>query len=290
MEIGFIGLGQMGSAIAANLLAAGHSLTVWNRSPDKAEPLVAQGAKLAASPADAATGEVVFTMLADDRAEEAVVFGDHGILSAAGKPVHVSMSTISLTLADRLAAAHAAAGSSYISAPVFGRPAVAQAGELFVLTAGPEAAIEKCRPLFEVIGQRSFPLGDQPSAANVVKLCGNFMIVSAIESLAEAMTLAGRHGVEKAALLEILTGTLFGTPLYRTYGGILVEERYRPAGFAAPLALKDMNLAAAAATDARTPMPLLSLVRDHLLATIAREGEDIDVSAIARTVEANAGV
>jgi 3-hydroxyisobutyrate dehydrogenase-like beta-hydroxyacid dehydrogenase len=290
MEVGFIGLGQMGSAIAANLLGAGHSLTVWNRSPDKAEPLVAKGARLAANPAEAATGEVVFTMLADDRAVEAVVFGDHGVLSSAGKPIHVSMSTISLTLADRLAAAHAAAGSHYISAPVFGRPALAQAGELFVLTAGPDEAIEKCRPLFDVVGQRSFPLGDRPSAANIVKLCGNFMIVSAIESLAEAMTLAGRHGVEKAALLEILTGTLFGTPLYRTYGNILVEERYRPAGFAAPLALKDMNLAAAAANDARAPMPLLSLVRDHLLATIAREGDDIDVSAIARTVEANAGL
>ena len=290
MEVGFIGLGQMGSAIAANLLGAGHSLTVWNRSPDKAEPLVAKGAKLAASPAGAATGEVVFSMLSDDRAEEAVVFGDGGVLSSPGKPIHVSMSTISLALADRLTAAHAAAGSPYISAPVFGRPAVAQAGELFVMPAGPKDAIEKCQPLFDVIGQRSFPLGDRPSAANVVKLCGNFMIVSAIESLAEAMTLAGRHGVEKAALLEILTGTLFGTPLYRTYGAILVEERYRPAGFAAPLALKDMNLATAAATDARVPMPLLSLVRDHLLATIAREGDDIDVSGIARTVEANAGV
>lgn len=290
MDVGFIGLGQMGSAMAANLLGAGHRLTVWNRSPDKAEPLVAKGARLAASPADTATGEVVFSMLADDRAEEAVVFGDGGVLSSPGKPIHVSMSTISLALADRLTAAHAAAGSSYISAPVFGRPAVAQAGELFVMPAGPKDAIEKCQPLFDIIGQRSFPLGDRPSAANVVKLCGNFMIISAIESLAEAMTLAGRHGVEKAALLEILTGTLFGTPLYRTYGAILVEERYRPAGFAAPLGLKDMNLAAAAATDARVPMPLLSLVRDHLLATIAREGEDIDVSAIARTVEANAGV
>ena len=290
MEVGFIGLGQMGSAIAANLLGAGHSLTVWNRSPGKAEPLVAKGARLAASPADAATGEVVFSMLADDRAVEAVVFGDRGLLSAPGKPVHVSMSTISLALADRLTAAHAAAGSSYISAPVFGRPAVAQAGELFVMPAGPKDAIEKCQPLFDIIGQRSFPLGDRPSAANVVKLCGNFMIVSAIESLAEAMTLAGRHGVEKAALLDILTGTLFGAPIYRTYGDILVEGRYRPAGFAAPLALKDMNLATAAATDARVPMPLLSLVRDHLLATIAREGDDIDVSGIARTVEANAGV
>src|SRR5258706_654788 len=165
MEIGFIGLGQMGSAIAANLLAAGHTLTVWNRSPDKAEPLVAKGARLAASPADAATGEVVFTMLSDDRAVEAVVFGDGGILSASGTPVHVSMSTISLALADRLAAAHAAAGSSYLSAPVFGRPAVAQAGELFVLTAGPPGAIAKCPPPFEGSRPADLPPREPTSAA-----------------------------------------------------------------------------------------------------------------------------
>jgi 3-hydroxyisobutyrate dehydrogenase-like beta-hydroxyacid dehydrogenase len=280
----------MGSAIAANLLKAGHSVTVWNRSADKAGPLVAAGAQLAHSPADAADGEVVLTMLAHDAAVEAVVFGEGGILSAPAGVLHVSLSTISLTLADRLTEAHAAAGGSYVSAPVFGRPDVAAAAALFVVVAGADRDLRACRPLFDAIGQRTFLLGDRPSAANVVKLCGNFLIMSVVESLAEAMALGLRHNVEKAKLLEVLTSTLFGAPIYRNYGEILVEDRFHPAGFAAPLGLKDMNLVSAAATDARVPMPVLSLVRDRLLATIAREGDDIDWSAIAKVVFDNAGL
>jgi 3-hydroxyisobutyrate dehydrogenase-like beta-hydroxyacid dehydrogenase len=289
MDIGFIGLGQMGSAIAANLLKAGHSLTVWNRTPARAEALVAAGARLAESPAKAAGGEVVITMLADDAAVEAVVFGEGGMLLAPARPIHISTSTISVALAERLTEAHAGAGSDYVSAPVFGRPTAAAAAQLFVVAAGSPQTLAVCQPLFDAIGQRSFVIGERPSTANAVKLCGNFMIMAVIETLAEAMTLAERHGVAKAVLLEVLTGTLFGAPIYQTYGQILVEERFRPAGFAAPLGLKDMNLAAAAATDARVPMPVLSLLRDRLLATIAREGDDIDWSGIARTVAANAG-
>ena len=289
MHIGFIGLGQMGSAIATNLAKAGHEVKVWNRSPEKAAPLVAAGATLAASPADAASGEIVFTMLADDTAVEAVTLGERGILAAPTKPIHVSLSTISLALADKLTAAHAEAGSTYVAAPVFGRPAAAAAAKLFVVAAGPPAALATCAPLFDAIGRRTFHLGDTPSAANVVKLSGNFLIMSVVESLAEAMTLAEKHGVQKAALLEILTGTLFSAPIYQVYGQILVDQAFRPAGFAAPLGLKDMNLVAAAATDARVPMPVLSLVRDRLLATIAREGDDIDWSGIAKTVADNAG-
>ena len=289
MHIGFIGLGQMGSAIATNLAKAGHEVKVWNRSPEKAAPLVAAGATLAASPADAASGEIVFTMLADDTAVEAVTLGERGILAAPTKPIHVSLSTISLALADKLTAAHAEAGSTYVAAPVFGRPAAAAAAKLFVVAAGPPAALATCAPLFDAIGQRTFHLGDTPSAANVVKLSGNFLIMSVVESLAEAMTLAEKHGVQKAALLEILTGTLFSAPIYQVYGQILVDQAFRPAGFAAPLGLKDMNLVAAAATDARVPMPVLSLVRDRLLATVAREGDDIDWSGIAKTVADNAG-
>jgi 3-hydroxyisobutyrate dehydrogenase-like beta-hydroxyacid dehydrogenase len=286
MEIGFIGLGRMGAAIAANLLRAGHSLTVWNRTPDKAQPLVEAGAKRAERPADAAKGEIVFTMLADDKAVEAVTFGDGGLLSGGGHAIHVSMSTISLALAARLAEAH---GARYVSAPVFGRPAAAAEAKLFVVAAGPPQAIETCRALFDVIGQRSFVVGETPAEANIVKLCGNFMIMAVIESLAEAMTLAGAHRVARDKLLDVLTGTLFGAPIYRTYGELLVEERYRPAGFAAPLGLKDMNLVAEAASDALVPMPLLSLVRDRLLSTIAREGADIDWSGIAKTVAETAG-
>lgn len=289
MQIGFIGLGQMGSAIAANLIAAGHDVTLWNRTLGKATPLIAAGARVADSPAEVAACPVVATMLADDAAVEAVVFGPQGLLAAPRPSLHVSLSTIGLALADRLDAAHAEAGGGYVSAPVFGRPPAAAAAQLFVVAAGQAANVALCQPLFDAIGQRTFHVGDRPSLANVVKLCGNFAIMSVIETLAEAMTLAEKHGLAKAALLDVLTGTLFTAPLYETYGRIIAEERYRPAGFAAPLGLKDMSLVSEAATDARVPMPILSLVRDRLLAAIAREGDDVDWSAIAKVVADNAG-
>jgi 3-hydroxyisobutyrate dehydrogenase-like beta-hydroxyacid dehydrogenase len=229
-------------------------------------------------------------MLSDDRAVEAVTFRDGGILSASPGAIHVSHSTISTTLAERLAAAHAAHGSALVSAPVFGRPAAAEAAKLFIVAAGQADAIDRCEPLFEAIGQKLFRVGDHPPAANLVKLCGNFLILSAVEALAEAMTLGEKGGVPKAKLLEVLTGSLFGAPIYQTYGDILVKEGFRPAGFAAPLGLKDMNLVAQAATEARVPMPVLAVLRDHLLSTIAREGEDIDWSGIGRIVAADAGL
>ena len=290
MKIGFIGLGQMGSAMARNLIKAGHEVTVWNRSPDKADALVAEGAKRAATPAEAAGGQVVHTMLADDKAVEAVTFCADGILAASGQAIHVSHSTIGLALAERLAKAHAEQGSVLVSAPVFGRPIAAEAAKLFVAAAGPADAIATCMPLFEAIGQKVFEIGDHAPQANLVKLCGNFLILSAVEGMAEAMTLAEKGGVPRAKLLEVLTGSLFGSPIYQTYGDIIVGEKFRPAGFAAPLGLKDMTLVSQAATDARVPMPLLAVLRDHLLSTIAREGEDIDWSGIARIVAADAGL
>lgn len=290
MKIGFIGLGNMGSAIARNLIRAGHDVTVWNRSPAKADALVAEGATRAATPAEAAAGEVVHTMLADDKAVEAVTFGDDGILSASATAIHVSHSTIGLPLAERLAQAHADHGSALVSAPVFGRPAAAEAAKLFVAAAGPSDARAVCQPLFDAIGQKTFAIGDHAPAANLVKLCGNFLILATIESLAEAMTLGEKGGLPKAKLLEVLTGSLFGAPIYQTYGDILVAQAFHPAGFAAPLGLKDMNLVSQAATDARVPMPVLAVLRDHLLSTIAREGEDIDWSGIGRIVAADAGL
>jgi len=286
MDIGFIGLGHMGSAIALNLLKAGHAVSVWNRSPDKAEPLVAAGARKAATPAEAAGGQVVFTMLSNDGAVEQVVFGADGILASPARPIHVSMSTISLALAERLTAAHAEA---YVSAPVFGRPAAAEAGKLFIVAAGPAEALSVCAPLFDAIGQRVFAVGDAPRSANLIKLCGNYMIMAAIESLAEAMTLAAKNGVEKATLLDVLTNTLFNAPIYKTYGEILLKEQFEPAGFAAPLGLKDMNLVDAAALDARASMPFLAILRGNLLTAIARHGEGVDWSAIAKVVDENSG-
>jgi 3-hydroxyisobutyrate dehydrogenase-like beta-hydroxyacid dehydrogenase len=291
MDVGFVGLGAMGHPMAANLVRAGHHVRLWNRSPRKAQDLAGAGAVLAATPADAAAAGMVVTMLADDAAVTGVLEGQDGIL--AGLPhggLHVSMSTISYELGERLAEMHAERGQAYVSATVFGRPTAAEAGQLFVAAAGPADQIARAQPLLDAVGQRTFILGERPAAANLVKLCGNFMILCAIEAMAEAMTLAGKAGVDKTAFLDLLTGTLFDAPAYRTYGEILTEDRFRPAGFRAPLGLKDMRLAGAAAEALRTPMPFLGVIRDHLLEAVALDGEDVDWSAVALSVRRNAGV
>ncbi len=292
MRIGFIGLGHMGAAIAANLLKANHDVVVWNRSAAKAHPLTEMGAVLAPTPKDAATDkEVVITMLADDAALESVLEGASGILAGLAKgALHISMSTIAVATAERLVQEHHSREQRFMCAPVFGRPEAAAAGKLFIVAAGDPADLETGGPIFSAAGQRVFSVGEKPSAASLVKLCGNFMILSAIESLAEAMALAEKGGVPKATLLEVLTGSLFDAPVFHNYGKFLVAGQFEPAGFAAPLGLKDMRLAAQSAERLRVPMPLLSLLRDHLLQTIAVEGEDVDWSGIALTVQKNAGL
>jgi 3-hydroxyisobutyrate dehydrogenase-like beta-hydroxyacid dehydrogenase len=290
MEVGFIGLGQMGGAIAGNLVKAGHDVTVWNRSADKTGALVEAGARRAETPAGATTGSVVFTMLANDDAVESVVFGADGVLTSTARPIHVSMSTIGVALAERLTEAHAAAGGSYVSAPVFGRPEAAGAAKLAVVAAGAEKPLSVCDPLFAAIGQRTFKVGAEPKMANVIKLCGNFMLMAAIESLAEAMTLAAKNGVDKAALLNVLTNTLFSAPVYKTYGDILLHARFEPPAFAAPLGLKDLNLADSVALSSRVSMPFLGVLRAQLLATIASHGEKVDLSALAKVVAENSGL
>jgi 3-hydroxyisobutyrate dehydrogenase-like beta-hydroxyacid dehydrogenase len=291
MRIGFIGLGQMGAAIAANLVRAGHALSVWNRSAAKARPLVGAGAVQTGSAREAAAAApIVFTMLADDAALEAVLAGPDGLLEGlAPGSLHVSLSTIGVATATSVAARHAERGQRYLSAPVFGRPEAAAAAKLFVVAAGDAGDFATAAPLFEAIGQRSFHVGDEPAHANLVKLCGNFAILAAVEILAEAMALADKGGVPRARLLEVLTGTLFDAPVFRNYGAILVEKRFRPAGFPAPLGLKDMRLVGQAADTARVPMPLLGVLRDHLLQAIAQEGEEVDWSAIGASVARNAG-
>ncbi len=292
MNIGFIGLGNMGGPIAANLIRAGHDLAVWNRSPDKARALVEAGAQLAASPrAAGAERDLVFTMLADDAALEAVLAGPSGLIAGmrAGA-LHVSLSTIAVATADRAAADHGAHGQRFLCAPVFGRPEAAAAAKLYVVAAGDPADLEAARPALLALGQRVFAVGTTPSAACLLKLCGNFMILAAIESLAEAMALAEKGGIDPAQLLEVLTGTLFDSPVYRNYGRIMLERRFRPAGFAAPLGLKDMRLVAQSAETLRVPMPVLGVLRDHLLQTVATEGADADWSEIAAAVAKNAGL
>ncbi len=286
MKIGFIGLGHMGAGIAANLVRASHEVSVWNRSPEKARPLVELGATLAACPrALAADREVVFTMLGDDAALRSVLGGPDGLYAGLGQgAIHVSMSTIGVATAGELTAQHAERGQHFVSAPVFGRPEAAVAAKLFVVCGGSAADLTRVMPLLEKVGQRVFPIGDRPANANLVKLCGNFMILAAIESLAEAMTLAERGGVGKRALLDVLTNTMFDVPVVRNYGAIILEERFRPAGFAAPWGLKDMRLVGESAGALHVDMPFLRVLDANLVATIANEGTDIDWSGIAKTV------
>ena len=292
MKIGFIGLGNMGAAIAANLVRAGHEVVVWNRSAAKAQSLVGLGAVLAPNPkAAAAEREAVFTMLADDAALDSVLSGPQGLLEGLRRgSLHVSLSTIAVATAERLTALHAERGQHLLSAPVFGRPEAAAAAKLFVVAGGRKADVDLAKPLFDAISQRLFYIGETPSAANLVKLCGNFMILAAIETMAEAMTLAQRGGVAKKQFVEVMTDSLFDAPVYRNYGNGLVEGRFKPAGFAAPLGLKDMRLVGQSAEALRVPMPVLNVLRDHLLQTIAAEGEDADWSAIGRTIAKNGGL
>lgn len=291
MQVGFIGLGHMGQAMASNLLQAQHHVTVYNRTRSRAEELVPKGARIAESAAEACRAEVVITMLADDHAVEQVVLGENGVLSAlpAGR-IHVSMSTISVALSQRLAEAHAAAGQGYVAAPVFGRPEAARAGKLFIVAAGAAGALETCRPLFEAMGQSSFVVGQDPATANVVKLAGNFLIASVIESLGEVFALVRKHGMDPSTVLDVLTGTLFSAPVYRTYGSLIAQQRYEPAGFQLLLGLKDLRLTLAAAENAAAPMPVASLIRDHFLTAIARGYQDQDWSALARISAENAGL
>lgn len=290
MQVGFIGIGHMGTGMASNLLMAGHKLAVYNRSPAKAQPLVDKGAELADTPGSAARGEIVITMLADDRAVEQVVFGADGILETLPRGgIHLSMSTISYALAERLDEAHRERGQELVSAPVFGRPDAAAAAKLFIVAAGKGDAVGRCQPLFDVLGQRSFIVANTAPRANLVKLSGNFLIAAVIESLGEAIALVNKAGVDRAQYVDLLTSTLFGAPVYKTYGALIAEERYHPAGFKAELGYKDVRLALSAAQGLEVPMPLASLLADRFLALLAAGGGGLDWSALAMIAKRDAG-
>jgi 3-hydroxyisobutyrate dehydrogenase-like beta-hydroxyacid dehydrogenase len=291
MDVGFIGLGRMGTPMALNLLGAGHRVTVYNRSLAKAEALAPRGAQVAARVADACRGDVLITMLSDDTAVEDVIFGEGGALSTLGpNAIHISMSTISVALSDRLAEAHAKAGQGYVAAPVFGRPEAAAAAKLFIIAAGADAALTRCQPLFDVLGQETFVVGARASMANLVKLSGNFLIASVLESLGEAFALVRKSGIDPQRFLDILTGTLFSAPVYRTYGPIIAAGSVPANGFKTSLALKDMRLALAAADASTVPMPVASLIRDHFIEAVAQGEGNADWSGLARLAARRAGL
>lgn len=292
MEVGFIGLGSMGHAMANNLLKAGHTLRVWNRSKDKAQDLVAQGAILVDRPAEvSAPGGIVVTMVADDAALLEIVTGPDGILNRLGAGgIHVSMSTIAPATATQLAELHRARGAAYLAAPVFGRPEAAAARMLFILCAGPADACARVQPLLDAMGQKVFQLGQEPSHANIVKLSGNFMFMSVIESLGEAMTLGEKYGVPRQQMMEVLTQSVFPVPAYVNYGKQIAAHAYQPAGFKLSLGLKDANLVLAAANSAQVPMPLASLVQGRYLSAMAKSRGNWDWAAAALGVSEDAGL
>jgi len=289
MDIGFIGLGNMGKAIAANLLKGGHKVRVWNRSPAPAEELAKTGASIAADPKAAFSGDVVFSMLADDTALRSLLI-DSGVVAGAPKGLlHINMATISVALAEELTSLHAKHGLGYVAAPVFGRPDAAAAAKLNIVAAGSSALLDKAQPLFDLVGQKTWRMGDLPYRANAAKLAGNFMIGAAIEAMAEASTLAAGYGVPAADLLDLLTNTIFAAPVYKGYGAMIAADRYEPAAFKLSLGLKDVRLALAAGDQANVPMPLASLVRDNLLEAIAAGDGDKDFAALALVAQRHAG-
>ena len=291
MKIGFVGLGRMGSGMARNLLRAGHQVVVFNRSREKADALAADGARVADTlAAVCSVSEVIMTMLADDRAVEQVVFGENAMASALPDgAIHISCSTISVALAKRLDAEHRLRGQRYLSAPVFGRPEAAESGDLLVVGAGTPELVEHCRPLFDAIGRQTFVAGSNPSQANALKLCGNFMIAAMIEAFGEAFTTLRKAGVLPDSFLEVMS-TLFASPVYASYGRLIADEKFEPAGFALRLGLKDVSLVLEAAEELAAPMPLARLIRDNFLSAVAHGQADQDWSSVVRVAARNAGL
>jgi 3-hydroxyisobutyrate dehydrogenase-like beta-hydroxyacid dehydrogenase len=289
MEIGFIGVGRMGSAMAKNLIKAGHRVRAWDTSVQALHALAADGATIATGAGDAFRGDAVISMLPNDDAMRAV-FVDSGVLESGGAKVHVNMATASLEVARELAAHHGARGIAYVTATVWGRPDVAAAGKLSIVVAGDPAAIAKVQPLFDVIGQKTYNVGAEPSRANVAKIAGNLMVACAIEGIAEAAALVRGHGMSAPEVLDAIITSLFNVPVYRGYGDMIGKRQYEPAGFDLVLGLKDVRLALAAGEEVSAPLPFASVLRDTFLDAIANGDAEKDWSAIARVAARRAGL
>lgn len=289
MELGFIGLGTMGAPMVLNLLKAGHQVRVWNRSSAPLQALADAGAEPVATPALAAQAEVLISMLGDDAAIRSVIL-DGGVLDglAAGS-IHVNMSTVSVALAQELAQLHAQRGVGYVSAPVLGRVDVAAAGNLNILASGPAEALAKVQPLFDVLGRKTWPFGEAAELACVAKLSANLMIASAIESMAEASSLAGGYGISRSDFIDMITSTLFAVPVYQGYGKLMVDKQFEPAGFKLSLGLKDVRLALEAGEAAHVPLPFAGVLKDNLLDGMAHGQADQDWASLSEVSARRAG-
>lgn len=292
MKIGFIGLGRMGSAIAGRLAAASHDLVVYNRSPEKAKTLIDAGARLARHPGDAASDrDIVITMLADDRALEDVTFGPEGVAAALPQnAIHLVMGTHGTTAIRSAQERHEKNGQVLVSAPVLGRPDAAAAGQLGIVIAGPQSAIERCAPVINAVSRRVFAAGDKPEHAAVVKLANGLVLGCAIEAMGEAFSLVRKYGVTPSVLYDVMVEGLFACTAYQGYGKIIAQESYSSVGFTAELGLKDANLMMASADAARVPLPSLSTLRDHLLSVLAHGDGGKDWAIVAQEQARAAGL
>jgi len=289
MKLGFAGLGQMGRPMAARLLDAGYDLMVYNRTRAAAQPLEKRGARIAAAPEELAAAEIVVTMLADDAAVEAVWVSSGLAERLRPGSIHINMATVSLAASRKLSSLHERHGSAYVAAPVFGRPAAAEQGQLDVIAAGHAAAIERCQPLFKAMAKQVFVVGAEPEKANAVKIARNFLLATIIESLGEAMALARKCGVDGESFLHILISTAIGAR-YAGYGGLITKEAWRPAQFSMHLGLKDIELALATAAEAGAPLPSAEMIRRHIKEAIAAGRGDEDAVALAGFIAAKAGL
>ena len=292
MKIGFVGLGPMGSRMAARLVSTTHEVAVWNRSKGKAAELVAFGATEARTPAEAADdADLVVSMVANDEAAEAVTLGPEGIADGlAPGALHMSSSTISVALAKRLDAAHAERGQGFVSATVLGRPPAAEAGKLFVMAAGDATAIERARPVADAFCQRLFVVGDEPWQSNLVKLCANFMIFSTIEQFAEVFALGEKAGVPEATIFEVLSNSFCSSPIHLNYGKLILERAFSPPGGPMALGKKDNDLLLEAGEMFGAALPMASLLRDRFVTSIARGDGDLDFAALSRRAREDAGL
>jgi 3-hydroxyisobutyrate dehydrogenase-like beta-hydroxyacid dehydrogenase len=291
-EVGFIGLGNMGQPMVMNLLKAGFKVKVYNRTASKASVVIAAGAEQVNRPCDVTSSAgIVITMVANDQVLEELVYGQDGIGDKLGTDgIHLSMSTVSPETSRKLAKYHQEKGSFYIAAPVFGRPEAAAAQKLWILSSGNHVAKEQVKPVLEALGQRVFDLGEQPGNANVVKLGGNFMIMAAMEAMAEAFNLAEKNGMDRETVAEVYSSTLFNCTVYNGYGSMIAKKMFEPAGFQLALGLKDCNLVLDEANNTKTPMPLANLVHNRLLSSAAKGRGNLDWSALTKLTNEEAGL
>jgi 3-hydroxyisobutyrate dehydrogenase-like beta-hydroxyacid dehydrogenase len=289
MKIGFIGLGRMGHHVASNLLKAGHQVTVWNRSQDPVQALVEKGAVAASTPQEALKGDAVFSMLSNDQVMREVGLAGPLLEKAAKGLIHVNLATISVAFAKELTEAHQKAGLAYISAPVFGRPEMAEAAALVLVAGGDAAARNTVQPVLDKIGARTVPL-EEAWQANLFKICGNFMIASELEAIGEAFALLRKGGVDPSLFHEVLAGRLFTGAVFKSYGAMILNRDYEPAGFALTLGLKDVNLARSAAQGLGVEMPTAELLKKHYDEAVAWGWQDKDWAAIGEVSAKKAGV